>query len=124
EAPVPSGPADVLDEYVACIDSGLKRGVAKILRIAEVLFAVFHAGKVQRAAESIPDFGPARNQLLVQGVELIAGREYLLLPVPLPDSGFDERGGSVRVEFEELGGMPPVVTQVEPAIERGLPGEP
>src|SRR5262249_24626105 len=110
EAPVASGPADVFDEYVPRVDAGLQRGVAKILHVAEILFAVFHAGEVQRAAESIPDFGPARNQLLVQGVELIAGRESWWLPVPLRDSGLDGRGGSVRVKLEEFGRMHAVVT--------------
>ncbi len=53
----------------------------------------------------------------MQGVELVSFLIDILQPVPLDDGRFEERGGSVRVVFEELGRPGAVVHEIEAAVE-------
>ena len=69
------------------------------------------------ARQCCPDQPPSRDQLFVERIELIALRAHRLQPVPLRDSGFDERSRRVGVVFEELGRVHAVVAQVEASIQ-------
>ena len=61
---------------------------------------------------------PARDESLVDAVELVGVGMGVLEPVPLDDGGFEQGGRGIGVVLEQLGRPRAVVTQIEAAVER------
>lgn len=59
---------------------------------------------------------PFSDELVVQAVELVVGREDLLLPLPLHHRSLHKRGRCIAVELEELWRTLSIIAEVETAI--------
>ena len=66
------------------------------------------------------DRAPLPDQPLMQTVELIRLRTGLSQPSPLPDCGFQQRGGRIGVVLEQFRRPDPVIPEIKPSIERRL----
>ncbi len=106
-------PADVVHGELAGVEAGLLRGVAEI-GDGELVFRNVECGEVDGLGEVGVDVFPLGDEFLVDGVELVGCGEAegglemvaeISEPVPLDDGGLEERGGSVGVVLEELGGL-------------------
>ena len=121
--------ADVahLDEFG--LDPRLGREVFEEADGLAVLDRLRVGGEMDEAAGR-KDRREPRAELVEQAVELVrtrgqrAVRDRLFQPQPLEGRAFEHRSRGVRVVFVELGGAGAVIGEVEPAVERGLPGPP
>ena len=109
-------PADVAHVEADRLVAGLLRGVAQVGHRHEV-FDVLGVGEVDRLAQQVVQRLPLRDQLLVDGVELVRSGNDLLLPLPLHDSRLEQHRRRVGVELEELRWLARPVAEVEAPVD-------
>ena len=96
--------------------------------VPNVLDALAHAGKMQESTKS--DFAPARDEFLVQRIELIralrqaSSGDHLHQPEPLHDGAFKQARRRVGVVFEQLGVAFAAIGEVEAPVERSVAPRP
>ena len=117
------GDAEVLDRQHAAVDAGLQRAVAQVGDRALVLHRVAHRGEVERPRDAARDRAERFHQGFVDRVELVAaGRQpaackLVFQPLPLEESGLEQRGRGVVIQFVELGRAGAVVGEVHAAVQ-------
>jgi hypothetical protein len=113
--------ADVAHVEDLRVPSGLHREIEQVFGVADVLLGIEQAGQVEQAVGRLAaQRRPARDQRLVQAVELVRAGVRLREPLPLGKRGLDQRGGGVGVVLEHARRAGAVPGEVEAAEQCGL----
>ena len=100
--------------------AGFGRRVAQVRDRHQIFgLLVLGGGEIERRRAVVPQFFPLRDELFVNGVELIVFRVQILQPIPLHDSRLEERRRRVGVVLEKLRRRVAVVHEIEAAVDRG-----
>ena len=103
-------------------------GVLEIVQRDRILGVVVQPGQMQMAIRR--DLAPARDQFVVDGVELIEipGNDLalhrLFEPGPLKHRGLEQRGGDIGIVFEQFRWSVTAEAEVEAAVKRGIAAPP
>ena len=117
-------PGDVLDADEGRVMPRGLRGRHQVGHLRNLVLAMRLGGEVDVARQAEP--GPARDQRVVDPVPLVAARararagRRFLEPGELHDRGFEQRGGRLGVELEQLDVAIGCEAEIEAAIERRL----
>ena len=118
-------PADLFHRNPRRLHAGLYGGVAQVVEVAAVLFAVTDAGEMHVTVAVLGlEPLPLLDQRLMQAVELVSVRPelrlHVLQPVPLRDAGLNQRGRGVGIEFEQFGRAIAVPGQIKATEQRRM----